>query len=211
MFNYAKAQVTLNEKTMNSINEFNETARLMATESVAHNTAKKELEVLIANAVKADDVDGEDAKAKAKELQGKLDSINDKWTVRNREFNLKLFGGKDEDKKVEGICSFVSDKLYTAYVDMVSKGATGKYREAIREFCKTLFNEETIKNSAFNHFYADVLATMSSVKYNSNKNIAEGCAYITTINKRTFKKMFCGAIADIVSNNKTLKVEKKNK
>lgn len=203
MFNYAKNFMSINGKIMAKVDEFNVLVREYATESVAHSAEKKELEGKLDKAI----TDGN--KDEAKTLKGKLDSINDKWTARTKAVNLKLYGGKDEDKKVEGICSFVTDDLYKSYVEYVTSGTVGTYKKNLKKFVLTLINEDSVKDNAFNHFYEDIVTTMSSVRLNSNKNLAEGCAYITTINKRTFKKMFLGAIADTVAKNRTLKVTKK--
>lgn len=199
MYNYAKNGVSINKEAMDKINAFNEVARTLATESVAHTAKKHELTEAMEALIKAE------AEAdKIKEAQAILEAENDRWTIRNKELNKMLFG----EKGAEGVCDLVSNDLYKAYVKYVKEGTTKDYRAALKTFCENLVIEDAIKDGAFNHLFNDIVATMSSVKYNSNKNIAEGCAYITTINKRTYKKMLCGAIHDIVSNNRTLKVKK---
>lgn len=203
MFNYAKNFMSINEKVMAKVEEFNSLVREYATESVAHASEKKELTEKLDKATADGNID------EIKALKGQLDSINDKWTARTKAVNLKLYGGKVDDNKVEGICSFVTDDLYKSYVEYVTSGTIKGYKENLKKFVLTLINEDSVKDNAFNHFYEDIVTTMSSVRFNSNKNLAEGCAYITTINKRTFKKMFLGAIADTVAKNRTLKVTKK--
>ena len=213
MYNYSKNSVSINSAVMELINAFNTTARTLATESVEHTTRKHELE----DARKAIE-DNEELEAEAKleairEATKAIEAEDDAWTLRRKELDFVLYGGKDKDgKKVDGICSFVTDDLYKAYTVMVQDGKTGAYRDAIREFCLAIINGDNLKQGAENHLYNDILTTMSSVRYNSNSQIAKGAAFITTVNKRTYKKMLLGAIADIVANNRTLKVkpEKKN-
>lgn len=203
MYNYSKNNVTINAEVMAKIDKFNKVARTLATESCEHTTEKKRLEETIENLVR----DGKTAE----DEQKALDTLNDEWAKRQRELNLELFGGKVDGVKVEGVCDIVSNNLYKSYCEHVINNKTKNYRDNIKAFCESIINQDTIKDGAFNHLYNDILITMSSVKYNSNKNIAEGCAYITTVNKRTYKKMLLGAIADIVDNNKTLKVKKSTK
>lgn len=203
MFNYAKANFELDTVVFGSITNFEATARQLATESLEHTTAKKALEETIANLVK----DGKNAQNE----QNELDALNEAWKKRNAEFNAKLFGGKDADgNKTNGICGLVTDDLYKAYVASITEGKTSAYKTAVKDFVTKIIVGD-VKESALNHFINDIFMTMSSTKYNSNKNLADGCAFITTINKRTFKKMFLGTICDVVANNHTLKVAKPKK
>lgn len=206
MFNYAKFMVTINGEIMAKVNLFNETARTLATESVAHTTRRKALEETLNNLIAKDDAKTEDIK-KAK---GALDSENDTWKNRQTELNKVLFGGKTEDgKKVEGVCDFIPDDLYKAYVAYVKDGALGTYKNKMKDFVVTVVTEDTANDKGYNNMVNDLLMVMASTKYNSSKNLADGCAYITTNNKRTFKKMFCGALVDLTTMNRTLKVAKK--
>ena len=209
MYNYLKNGVSINSEVMATINAFNEIARTLATESVAHTTLKHELEDARKAIENNEEMDA-DAKVEAiREETKKIEAEDDRWTLRRKELDFALYGGKDKDgKKVDGVCSLVGDNLYKAYVTMVQDGKTGAYRDAIREFCLAIINGDNLKQGAENHLYNDILTTMSSVRYNSNSQIAQGAAFITTVNKRTYKKMLLGAIADIVANNKTLKVKK---
>ena len=203
MYNYSKNSVSINAEVMATISNFEEVARTLATESVEHTTAKKELSDSLEKLIKDEKIED------AKDVQKQLEELEDAWTIRRKTLDFALYGGKDKDgKKVDGICSIVTNDLYKAYVSYVKDGKSGTYRDEVKTFCMGLINEETIKDGAFNHLYNDILATMSSVRYNSNSQIAQGSAFITTINKRTYKKMLLGAIVDIVSNNKTLKVKK---
>lgn len=201
MYNYSKNSVSINEETMTTINRFNEMARAYAMESIEHNTQKHNLEDAIESLVREEKSAVEEQKA--------LDTLEDEWKKRTKYYNLMLYGGKDGNgEKVVGVCDIVTNDLYKAYVDNVTNGTTKKYREELKNFVLNIINGDNIKEGAFNHLYNDILATMSSVRYNSNSQIAQGSAFITTINKRTYKKMLLGAIVDIVSNNKTLKVKK---
>ena len=204
MYNYLSNGVTLNATIMDAINEFNKVARTLATESVEHTTAKKTLETAIAGFIK------EEKAEDAKKAQIELDNLETAWTARRKELEKALFGGKDGDAKVVGICDIVSNDLYKAYVASVKDNKNNDYRHAMYEFCKSIINEDTIKDGAFNHMYIDIKTTMSSVRYNSNSQLAQGACFITTVNKRVYKKMLLGAIADIVSNNHTLKVKKES-
>lgn len=206
MYNYANNGVTLDAKVMETIQLFEGTARILAMESVEHTTQKKALEETMASYVK--DEKTEEAKA----IQLQIEALDDAWSIRQKALNFALYGGKDDKgEKSDGICGIVTDDLYKAYVAMIKDGKNGEYRHAMYEFCKTLINGDTIKDGAFNHFYNDIKTTMSSAKYNSNSQIAQGATFITTINKRTYKRMLLGSICDIVSNNKTLKIKKDKK
>lgn len=215
MFNYS--EITLNETTMAMVTKFNDEVKAYATESVEHTTARKALEEKKDALIKLDDNDTTSElitngtkSDTLKAIQGQLDSINDKWKVRTQRFNLALFGGKVDGNKVDGICSFITDDLYKAYINYVTNGTLETYKGKVREFIlKNLINEDTPKAKYYNRFTNDLITVMASTRFNSNKNIAEGCAYITTINKRTFMKMMCGALADLVASNRTLKVTKK--
>lgn len=204
MYNYLKNGVTLKAEAMAKVDEFNKVAREYASASVAHQTEKHERKEKIDALIKDEKVE------EAKVEQIAFEKFEDEWAETNKAFNLKLYGGKVDNNKVEGVCDLVSDDLYNAYVKYVEEGTTKNYRAEMKAFVESIITEDTIKDGAFNHLFTDIITTMSSVKYNSNRNIADGCAYITTINKRMYKKMLCGAIHDIASNNRTLKV-KKNK
>lgn len=207
MYNYSKNNVSINADIMAIINQFNETARQLATESVEHTTAKHEINDKIDEILDIENKTDDDI-TKLEELKKSLDDLEAEWKARQSELNLTLYGGKVDGKKTDGICSIVTDDLYKSYVAMIQDGKTGKYREQIREFILAIINGDDLKQGAENHLYNDILTTMSSVRYNSNSQIAQGAAFITTINKRTYKKMLLGAICDIVANNKTLKVKK---
>lgn len=198
MYNYLKNGVTLNADTMATVNKFNEVARTLATESVEHTTAKKALEEALKKAIDDGDTKG------AKNVEKSIESLEDAWTVRRKKLDTELFGGKDTD----GICDIVTNELYKAYVDFIQNGTTKKYRDALRAFCLEIINGDNLKDGAYNHLYNDIVQTMSSTRYNSNSQLAKGATFITTVNKRTYKKMLLGAICDIVANNRTLKVKK---
>ena len=211
MFNYLKNGVTVNNGIMAIIDEFNTTAREYATKSVEANTRKKELEKTLEKAIADKDAD------KTAEVKAQLDAHVEAWKAESATYNIKLYGGKDEeDKKVAGtVDAIVTNDMYKAYVEyMKGEAEDGKegYKAQVKQFMCRIFNEysvsQDIKASVFNHFYADIM-TMS--KKNSNKNIAEGCAYISVVSKRTYKYMICGAIADIIANNHTLKVARPKK
>lgn len=202
MYNYSKNNVSINKAVYELITRFNEVARQLATESCEHTTTKKTLAESLENAVK----DGKTEEAQT--IQQKIDDLEDAWTKRRKVLEFMLFGGKaDDGTKVDGICSLVTDDLYKSYTAFVKDGKTGDYRDNMRTFCESIINQDTMKDGAFNHLYNDLLITMSSTKYNSNSQIAKGAAFITTINKRTYKKMLLGALCDIIDNNKTLKVK----
>lgn len=208
MYNYLKNGVTINAEAMALINLFNEVARTLATESVEHTTAKKALDETLEAYVK--DGKGEEAK----DIQSQIDALEDAWTIRRKTLEISLYGGKDKDgKKVNGVCDIVSNELYKLYVESITDGVNGKYREALKVFCGSIVNGgvDALKDGAYNHLYNDIVQTMSSVRYNSNSQIAQGATFITTVNKRTYKKMLLGAICDIVDNNRTLKVKKSKK
>lgn len=209
MFNYAKNGVTVNNGIMAIIEEFNTTARELATKSIEANTTKKALEKALEEAIEAKDAE------KTEEAKKALDAHVDAWKAESGEYNIKLYGGKVNDKKTQGIVdNIVTNEMYKAYVAYmkgeVEDGKNG-YKSQVKIFMTKLFNEynftKDIKNSVFNHFYTDIM-TMS--KKNSNRNIAEGCCYVSVVSKRTYKYMICGAIADIIDNNHTLKVARKN-
>lgn len=210
MFNYLKNGVTVNNGIMTIVEEFNATARELATKSIEANTTKKTLEKALDEAIEAKDAE------KTEEAKKALDAHVDAWKAESGEYNIKLYGGKVDEKKTEGIVDgIVTNEMYKAYVAyMKGEAEDGKegYKSQIKQFMCKVFNEYTtkddIKASVFNHFYTDI-ATMS--KKNSNKNIAEGCAYVSVVSKRTYKYMICGALADIVANNHTLKVARPKK
>lgn len=208
MYNYLKNGVTINADVMSLVNLFNETARTLATESVEHTTTKKSLNETLEAYVK-------DEKAEeVKSIQAQIDALEDAWTIRRKALEFILFGGKnDKGEKVAGVCDIVSNDLYKSYVDMIENNTTAEYREQMRIFCGSIVNggADALKEGAYNHLYNDIVQTMSSVRFNSNSQIAQGAAFITAINKRTYKKMLLGAIHDIVSNNRTLKVKKAKK
>lgn len=211
MFNYAKNGVTVNNGTITIINTFNEVARELATKSVDATATKKKLEEALNKAIE----DGKDTET-IEEAKKALDAHVESWKNESATYSLKLYGGKVDDKKTTGIVDdIVTNEMYKAYVEYMKGNAEdGKegYKGQIKDLMCKIFNEynvrDDIKASVFNHFYTDI-ATMS--KKNSNKNIAEGCAYVSVVSKRTYKYMICGAIADIVANNHTLKVKKNNK
>ena len=212
MYNYFKNGVTLNAEVMALVNDFNGTARTLATESVEHTAKKHELEDSKTAVEKDENITAEDKVTKIESLNNEIEELEKAWTVRRKELEVALFGGKDkDDNKVAGICDIVKNDLYKAYTEFVADGKTEEYRNQMEEFVKGLINEETIKSGAFNHFYNDIVQTMSSVRYNTNSQIAKGATFITTVNKKVYKKMLLGAFADIVSNNKTLKVKKDKK
>ena len=203
MYNYSTNHVSINAEVMEAITNFNSVARALATESVDHTTTKKALAEELEKYVKDGKVD------EATETQKAIEAEDDRWTTRRKELEFDLYGGKLKDgTKVDGICSIVTDDLYKAYVAFVAENKGGEYRAEMKKFVIGLVNEEAIKDGAFNHFFIDIKTTMQSVKYNSNSQIAKGSAFITTVNKRMYKKMLLGAICDIVANNKTLKVKK---
>ena len=210
MFNYAKNGVTVNNGIMAIVEEFNVTARELATKSVEANTTKKALEKAVDDAINSKDAE---ATEEAKKV---LDAHIEAWKNESATYSLKLYGGKVDDKKTNGIVdNIVTNEMYKSYVEyMKGEAEDGKegYKAEIKKFMCKVFNEYTtkddIKASVFNHFYTDI-ATMS--KKNSNKNIAEGCAYVSVVSKRTYKYMICGALADIVANNHTLKVARPKK
>lgn len=209
MYNYLKNGVTLNAEVMATINKFEEIARTLATESVEHTRTKKELEEAKTAIEKNEELEAEAKVEAIDKAQKEIEAENDRWTVRQKELNFALYGGKTKDgAKVEGICSIVTDDLYKAYVEFITSGTTKNYREKLRDFCLGIINGDDLKDGAYNHMYNDIVQTMSSVRYNSNAQIAQGAAFITTVNKRNYKRMLLGAICDIVANNKTLKVKK---
>ena len=210
MYNYLKNKVTLNEDTMRTVEEFNETARTLAIESVNHQTAKHEIEARLDEAIKAEEID-EQAQERIKTINAELEALETAWKARNAELNRILYGGKVDGKKTAGICDIVTDDLYKAYVDFVQNNSTRKYRDELKKFVLGIINGDNLKDGAYNHLFTDIVTTMSSVRYNSNSQLAKGASYITSINKRTYKKMLLGAIHDIVSNNKTLKIKKDKK
>lgn len=211
MFNYVKNGATINPSIMEAINEFNSVARELATKSVEANTTKKNLEKALDKAIEAKDAE------KTEEAKKALDAHVEAWKNESANYALKLYGGKSEDgKKTSGLVdALVTDTMYKSYVEYMKgeneNGAKG-YKGEVKKFMLKLFNNYNtcadIKDSVFNHFYTDIM-TMS--KKNSNKNIAEGCAFISVVSKRTYKYMICGAVADIVENNHTLKVVKPKK
>lgn len=211
MFNYLKNGVTVNNGIMAIIDEFNTTAREYATKSIEANATKKDLEKALNTAIEAKDAD------KTEEAKKALDAHVEAWKATSGEYNQKLYGGKAEDgKKLAGtVDGIVTNDMYKAYVAyMKGEAEDGKegYKAQVRQFMCRIFNEydvtQDIKASVFNHFYTDIM-TMS--KKNSNKNIAEGCAYISVVSRRTYKYMICGALADIIANNHTLKVARPKK
>ena len=210
MYNYAKNGVTVNNGIMASIEIFNTIAREFATKSVEANTAKKDLEAKVEKAIADKNVEA------IEEAKTALETHLEAWKNESATYNLKLYGGKEGDKKTEGIVdAIITNDMYKAYVEYMKGGAEdGKegYKSQVRQFMCRIFNEydvtQDIKASVFNHFYADIM-TMS--KKNSNKNIAEGCAYISVVSKRNYKYMICGALADIIANNHTLKVARPKK
>lgn len=211
MFNYAKAKVTVNVGIMAIIDEFNTTAREYASKSVEANSTKKGLEKTLEAAINVGDAE------KTADAKKALDDHVTAWKEASDGYNTKLYGGVGEDgKKTKGIVDdIVTNEMYKAYVEyMKGEKEDGKegYKSQVRQFMCRIFNEysvsQDIKASVFNHFYTDIM-TMS--KKNSNKNIAEGCAYISVVSKRTYKYMICGAIADIIASNHTLKVARPKK
>ena len=211
MFNYLKNGVTVNNGIMAIVEEFNTTAREYATKSVEANATKKDLEKTLEASINVGDSE------KTKEAKDALDAHITAWKDTSNIYNTKLYGGVGEDgKKTKGIVDdIVTNDMYKAYVEYMKGNAEdGKegYKSQVRQFMCRIFNEynvtQDIKASVFNHFYTDIM-TMS--KKNSNKNIAEGCAYISVVSKRTYKYMICGALADIISNNHTLKVARPKK
>ena len=206
MYNYLKNGVSLNAEVMATINNFEVVVRTLAIESVEHTSTVKPLEDALKEAVKANDTE------EAKNIESQIEAIDSAWAIRKKALEFQLFGGKDDKgNKVDGICSFVSDDLYKAYVAYVSENKTAEYRAEIKKFVLSIVNEDSIKDGAFNHLFIDIKTVMSSTRLNSNSQLAKGSAFITTVNKRTFKKMLLGAICDIASNNHTLKVKKNNK
>lgn len=201
MYNYVKNSVSINKDVMAKVEDFEKIARTLATESVEHNAQKHEYEDALKKAIDEEKID--DVKA----IEKTIENLEATWKARQTELNRALFGGKDGDKKVDGICDIVSKDLYKAYVDYVTNGTTQKYREELKKFVISIINGDSIKDGAYNHLFNDIVTTMSSKRYNSNSQIAKGASFITTVNKRTYKKMLLGAICDIVSNNKTLKVK----
>lgn len=205
MYNYIKNGVTINNNLVDAIREFNTTARELATKSVEANTIKKSLEETLNKAIEAKDAE------KTEEAKKALDTHVEAWKNESASYTLKLYGGKSEDgKKTSGLVdALVTDAMYKAYVAYMKGESESVYKAEIRQFMLKVFNEynttNDIKQSVFNHFYADI-CTMS--KKNSNKNIAEGCAFVSVVSKRTYKYMICGAVADILDSNHTLKVAK---
>jgi len=212
MYNYGKNGVALDGNMMAIVEKFNEVARTLATESVENTALKHDLNDTLDGVIADESITAEEREAQVKAIKAQIDALDEAWTARRKVLEIALYGGKDEDgKKINGICSIVSDDLYKAYVKFVSEGASGEYRDLMKNFVLLLVTEDYIKDGAFNHFYNDIVQTMSSVRYNSNSQIAQGAAFITTINKRNYKKMLLGAIHDIYSNNRTLKIKKSKK
>lgn len=206
MYNYEKNGVKLDAQKMQAINRYNEIMRKMSAESMQASAEKKELEKKIENAI--NDKNAENAKT----LQAQLNKVVETWNDTKKAYNLELFGGKVDGKKVDGICDFITDDLYKAYVAFISDySKRTKYRTALKNFVLDIIEGDTLKEGAYNHFFNDIMLVMSSTKFNSTAQIAQGAAYITTINKQLYKKMLCGAICDIVANNRTLKVAKNTK
>lgn len=204
MKDYGKMGVKLNNDIFETVKAFNEVTRDYAIKSVANSANMKELRESLEKA-ENDGAPAEDIK----KARNAIESAETAWKEVTRLYNETLFGGIDENKnKFTGLLSFITEDLYKAYVAMVKDGKTGGWNNAFRAFTKKLFDLDKVSDKVFNAINSDLRATMSSRRYNSTKNLADGCAYITTVNRRTFMKMFAGALWDCITNNKTLKVKK---
>lgn len=210
MKNYAKKNITVNPAVMDSIKTFDRLSRDYAKEALENSATKKALTEELEKLEKA----GKDGEA-IKAARAALDSCVDSWKARTAAYNLDIYGGKvktgDSFTECEGVLSFIPEDIYPAYVAMIKDNKPGKFNAGVRAFALTLFDEKTINDTVFNWILSDIKLAIKSTRYNSTRNIAEGCRYITTVNKRTFLKMFAGALCDIISNNRTLKVKKEKK
>lgn len=199
MYNY---RMTINAQTMTNLEGFNTTVRTMAIRSVEVNTEKKRLEEIRDNADNTEDA--------IREAIADLAKLTEAWKIEQKGYNLKLFGGKDGDKKVGGYCDSISKEYYKAYCDYITNGKKTAMETATKNFLISACVEgTTVKDRAISEFTKELLIILGG-KFNGNSKLAKGENFISTMNARTFKKMIFGAICDVIAKS-TIKTEKKDK
>lgn len=204
MYNF---RLTLKEELVNNLDQFNALVVELAKKSVEFATERKELQAKIDTLI--------DTKADAEKLaeaKADLDAKTEAFNEYKKAINIKLYGGKNaKGNKVGGYCDAISKNIYEGYCAKVTKRDGGEaFRKAIREFLVANVTENVkVKDRSVAEF-AKQLDVLIGARWNSNKNIADNCAKLAPLNYRVFKKMVFGALSDIIANNVTIKVAKKD-
>lgn len=204
MYNF---RLTLKEELVNNLDQFNALVVELAKKSVEFATERKELQAKIDTLI--------DTKADAEKLaeaKADLDAKTEAFNEYKKAINTKLYGGKNaKGNKVGGYCDAISKNIYEGYCAKVTARDGGEaFRKAIREFLVANVTENVkVKDRSVAEF-AKQLDVLIGARWNSNKNIADNCAKLAPLNYRVFKKMVFGALSDIIANNVTIKVAKKD-
>lgn len=198
MYNY---RLTISNETMEKLNNFNATMRLLATRSCEVNTEKKRLEEIRDNT--------DNTEEEIREAITDLKKLEEAWKVERKEYDRKLYGGKDKDgKKVGGYCDSISKEYYKAYCAYITDAKKNAMMTATKNFLVGACVEGTdVKDRAITEFTNELLIVLGG-KINGNSKLAKGESFITTVNERTFKKMVFGAICDVIAKT-TIKTEEK--
>ena len=199
MFNY---RLTISEELANKLNNFDAIVRQQATRSLEVTTEKKRLEEIRDNT--------ENSEETIKEAIEDIKKLEEAWKVERKGYDLQLFGGKDEDgNKVGGYCDSISKDFYKAYTTYITECNAVTLKDTVRKFLEDNTLEDAVRDRAVAEFTSELLIMLGG-KFNSNKKLAEGENFISTMNKKTFKKYLFGSILDIIKKT-TLKVENSNK
>ena len=194
MFNY---RITLSNEMVSKINGFTVTIRECASRSCEVTTEKKRLEAIRDNTDNTKEVQDEAIK--------NLEKLEEEWKKERKAYDLKLYGGKDKDgKKVGGYCDNISKDFYKAYVAYITECDNKAMYNAVADFLVANCKKGDVRDRAIQEFTTEILIILGG-KFNSNSKLAKGEAFITTLNKRTFKKVLFGAIIDIIAKT-TIKV-----
>lgn len=204
MYNF---RLTLTQELVNNLDQFNALVVELAKKSVEFATERKELQAKIDTLI--------DTKADAEKLaeaKADLDAKTEAFNEYKKAINTKLYGGKNaKGNKVGGYCDAISKNIYDGYCAKVTKRDGGDaFRKAVREFLiNNVVEDVKVKDRSVTEF-AKQLDVLIGARWNSNKNIADNCAKLAPLNYRVFKKMVFGALSDIIANNVTIKVAKKD-
>lgn len=198
MFNY---RMTFKNDFEGNLMKFNNTIRTLAMRSCEVNTSKKALEEALKASIEEKNAD------KTEETQKRIDVLVSDWKEEQKSYNLRLFGGKDnKGNKVGGFCDSISNDLYKAYCEYINnKNYQTMYKAVQKMLCENTV-EGSPRDASINRMTSELLIVLGG-KFNGNSKLAKGENFVSTMNKRTFKKVLFGAIIDIKNNNFTIKSE----
>nr|DAO66589.1 MAG TPA: hypothetical protein [Caudoviricetes sp.] len=196
-----KLQIRKDNITMKAFFEvYAKNTQLLASASIAHNKAKKELQEKLEGYITALQENNEltpkiiktEADRKADEsLQAKISQVELELMALEKAYKEEV---KPYQQRIKNTLSIVDSELYTGYIEKITTLKRGKFLEAIRKFADVLEIEKPKQ--------AQVLGTASAIseligaKLAANKKIVDG-KYIDVLSENQFKKLFMSAFCEL--------------